>query len=171
MLTAGTRPLSGVPRQPEWNPALRCIPAVRILRRSQTKIEVIRDAWSTSMTQWHARGASAPPNGNLDLLSMAVWFGLLTGMSQLVLRAILSIWLDRKVFFSLHVVWMAPLADATFFAAVGGLLWLLLLRVSPARRMQVGAAVFAFLVVLSAYLLYPRLHWSAAIILGIGVGI
>src|SRR5262245_38330159 len=117
------------------------------------------------MMQWQARRLPGEPQVSTSLPMMAVWFGLLTGLSQIVLRAILSLWLDRKVFYSLHVIWMAPLADATFFFVVGCLLTLMLRRVSPALRTQIGAGAFAFLVVLSAYLLYPRLHWIAAVVL------
>ena len=114
---------------------------------------------------------TAPATRRISLVLLAVWFGLITGISQLALRVGLSMTGERKVFDSPHLAWMTPLADVALFTTAALILALVLLRRPYLLRLRVSTFVFVLLVFWSAYVLYPRIHWLAAAILGLGIAV
>ncbi len=107
-----------------------------------------------------------------DLLLTAIWFGLLTGFTEVVLR-----WTIQKGFFHIwlfygpHFVWMAPLAEALLFALLAGL-FLLVTRLRPGLlSARAGFFVPAFLSFLTLALMLPGLHPLAALLLAVGMAL
>ncbi|HEY7461870.1 MAG TPA: sulfatase-like hydrolase/transferase, partial [Gemmatimonadota bacterium] len=103
-------------------------------------------------------------------LLTAVWFGLLTGSVEVVLRGTLQMsLLDIQLFYGPHFVWMAPLSEAILFALVTGSL---LLGARLGSRRASPRAVFFLLVclaVLTLVCMVPGLHPLAALFVAAGV--
>ena len=110
--------------------------------------------------------ANEPP---LATLRLALWFGLLTGIGEVVLIAARKYVLHHLVFFGNEVVWMAPLADAILFV-VAGIAPIGLRAVLPGRLRPPAVLVFAALAAFTLLLMYGPLYRSAAAVLAIGIG-
>ena len=110
--------------------------------------------------------ANEPP---LATLRLALWFGLLTGIGEVVLIAARKYVLHHLVFFGNEVVWMAPLADAILFV-VAGIALIGLRAVLPGRLRPPAVLVFAALAAFTLLLMYGPLYRSAAAVLAIGIG-
>lgn len=107
-----------------------------------------------------------------DIVTMALWFGMLSGFVEVAARLIgqkqlLDLWL----YFGPQYLWMAPLTGAVVFA-VAALLLLLASRRWP-RLASFRAAVITFTLVaaFSLMLLYPKLHKLAALVLAAGIAV
>ena len=103
------------------------------------------------------------------VLAQALLFGLLTGLGEAGLTGVKSQLLGRFVRVGPDVAWMAPIADAAAFAAIG----LLLIALSAIwRRLGhpiVAPFVFTFLAAISALLMYYPLQPYAKILLALGI--
>jgi arylsulfatase A-like enzyme len=109
--------------------------------------------------------------GRLNVLRLALWFGLLTGIGEVILLAIRKYALDRFLFVSMDSVWMTPLANAMLFLAAGAVL--LVIRPLLPRRLAASLPVMVF-TALSAFtilLMYGPLSRLAILILALGLGI
>ena len=103
-----------------------------------------------------------------DCLLIAVWFGVVTGLLEVLL------WVARKLsptpfsFLSKDIVWMAPLAGmATFVVPALVLCFASVLfrrRLSPVS----GTLLFAFLATSSLLFWFHQFHWIPAILLALG---
>jgi arylsulfatase A-like enzyme len=107
-----------------------------------------------------------------DVLLTAVWFGLLTGFVEVLLRwtiqkKLFHIWL----FYGPHFVWMAPLAEALLFALATAL-FLVGARMRPGPT-TARAAFFvpAFFCFLTLALMLPGLHPFAALLVAAGLAL
>jgi len=105
------------------------------------------------------------------LLRWAIWFGVLTGYLELLNLGLKKYVLGRLLLLGCHTLWLAPLADAALFLALGAMLvpfgvcW-------PTRLVQ-RLAIFAFGFTLAAslVLLHREIHNYAAAMLSAGVGV
>ena len=104
------------------------------------------------------------------VLWLALWFGLGTGIAEVILLAIRKFGLHRFLFLSVDAVWMAPLADAILFVILG--LGLLLLRLVLPRRIPLPPVLFfSALATFTILLMYGPLSKLAAVIVALGVGV
>jgi arylsulfatase A-like enzyme len=107
-----------------------------------------------------------------DVLLTAVWFGLLTGFVEVLLRwtiqkKLFHIWL----FYGPHFVWMAPFAEAVLFVLATGL-FLVGARLRPGpTSARAGFFVPAFLCFLTLALMLPGLHPFAALLVAVGLAV
>ena len=103
------------------------------------------------------------------VLVQAVWFGLFTGLAEASLTGIKRFALGRFVRFGPDIAWMAPVANAIAFIAIG-LILLGAARVwAPIGRRHVATFVFACCGLLSILLMYYPLHTYARLLLALGV--
>ncbi len=110
-------------------------------------------------------------NQGNHLLRLAAWFGLLTGLGELVCFGIQKFLLHQPIWFGRHIVWMAPLANLCLFVLLG-LLFVALRRFFPrVVTLRNVVAVFTFLSVISWTLLFPDIKTYAAILLALGVSL
>lgn len=104
------------------------------------------------------------------VLSIALWFALLTGLAEVSLLTIARVFLHRYVnFMNYQMVWMSPLADTFLFVTIA-VIWIVVSRYLP-RFMSLRAATFvvAFLAFLTILLLYQALHVYAALLIAGGL--
>src|SRR5262245_4198426 len=102
---------------------------------------------------------------------LAVWFGLLTGLSEVSLLAVKKFVLGQFIRYGPDVVWMAPLADAFLFLIPGLILLLLAWRWATFVSLRVVILVFAFLGYLSLLFMYYPLHVFAKVLLAGGLAV
>ncbi len=105
----------------------------------------------------------------LPVLLLAVWFGLITGLVEVSVLGIQKSILHQIIHLGAQVAWMAPVADALLFAAVG-----LALCVGSYRWPRLGSArvtsfTFTFIMTLSILVMYSPLHYIAAALLAAGL--
>jgi arylsulfatase A-like enzyme len=105
------------------------------------------------------------------LLLVAAWFGLLTGLAEVSILASQKLFLHRILHVSPHAAWMAPVADLVVFAAPGLALSVLVWRRPELASPRAAASILAFLGFLSLLLLFPSLHWVAALLLAAGLAL
>ena len=121
---------------------------------------------STSIEQPAPRATERPA----AVVWLALWFGLGTGIAEVILMAIRKFALHRFLFLSTDAVWMAPVADMILFAIAG--LGLLLLRVILPRRIPLPPVLlFGALTTFTLLLTYGPLSRIAAAIIALGIGV
>src|SRR5262245_56935669 len=106
-----------------------------------------------------------------ELLILVIWFGLLTGFSEVFLLGVKKFFLGQFIRFGLDVVWMAPLADALLFLLLGLVLWLIAARWPNLVSLRLVTGIFAFLGFLSLLFMYYPLAVYAKILLAAGLAI
>lgn len=107
----------------------------------------------------------------VGLLLVGLWFGLATGIGEALVLGLKRLAFHRLTHVSVHVVWMAPVANVCLFGLLG-----LVLAVVARRwpeRMTLGRAtsIFAFFAFLSASFLYHPLHVYAKLLLAAGLAV
>ena len=106
-----------------------------------------------------------------DTLLLAICFGLLTGLGEVLLIAHHRFLLGKTTLVSQHITWMAPLGVTAIFLAVGVVLLAASLLHAPAAQLPAGSFLFALLGTLSITFLLPSgIHPLAAGVLATGVG-
>jgi arylsulfatase A-like enzyme len=110
--------------------------------------------------------------GPFDLLLMAAWFGLVTGLLELVLR---SCWWSYDPAARLghhlmnrHYLWMIPVADLMIFG-VGGLVLGWVARIWPKAALRLAAYLLCGLAALDLILVIPGLHKVTSVLLACGL--
>src|SRR5262245_59011717 len=63
-----------------------------------------------------------PPQTGQSTVYLAAWFGLCAGFGEVICLGIQKFLLRQPIYFSLHIVWMAPLANLCIFMLPGLLL-------------------------------------------------
>jgi len=122
-----------------------------------------------------AAGPDSPAATDGQLLLIAAWVGVITGLGEayyILIRAfyagavIPDLWIASQ-----HVVWMAPLTDLVSFALLG----LVLILVSRMVRGQLASRTLVVLLVwlgmFSLVMATDRLHWAGACLLTLGVAV
>lgn len=104
----------------------------------------------------------------ISIFTIPIWYGLLTGLVEVVIfgwrKAVYAQYLGK----SLHLAWVIPLAEVIFFLLIGFALYLLSYVWNRIRLFEVYVGVFSFISTTSILLLFP-LHIFAILILAIGV--
>lgn len=102
-------------------------------------------------------------------LLIAIWFGLLTGLLEVVLRTVQGFYVSRTREVSHDFIWMCPLANA-------GILFLLGLVIFFVSRFWPKLNLLRLTIFLSALwgfmdliILYPKIHHYAALLLAAGL--
>jgi arylsulfatase A-like enzyme len=108
--------------------------------------------------------------GPLNVLRLALWFGLITGIGEVTLLAIRKYALHRFLFVSMDSVWMTPLADVLLFLVVA-LLLIVVRAIVPARVAPSPVLVFTALTTFTILLMYGPLSRLAIVILALGVAV
>jgi arylsulfatase A-like enzyme len=113
---------------------------------------------------------SAPRPAPVTFLVLALWFGLLAGLTEVLFRTggkLLGAW--NFLFMGRDFLWMIPVTNLALFA-VPGLLLCLVSRLRP-RWLSVEVALFLFasLLALQVLLLWGKLYLWATALLAFGV--
>jgi arylsulfatase A-like enzyme len=103
------------------------------------------------------------------LAAQALWFGLLTGLTEAALVTFKQRVLGRYVRMSPEIVWMAPVMDAILFLVIAAVLALLSRAWTPLGRRSSVTFVLAFFSCLSVLFMYYPLQDYAKVLLAIGV--
>jgi len=115
----------------------------------------------------------APPRAQnrvaLQILLLAAWFGLGTGVLVAGMVLFRRFALGQLVFYGEWVVWMAPVAHVSLFLLVGAGYAALTLVLNPARLQDWAVATFAFLATLSLLIPFGAIAWWAILLLALGV--
>ncbi|HEY2804486.1 MAG TPA: sulfatase-like hydrolase/transferase [Gemmatimonadales bacterium] len=102
---------------------------------------------------------------------LGLWFSLLTGCAELVVRGIEHFALHRYIYLSRQIIWMTPAADVLLFLPFV-LAGILLLRMAPAVVTVRGVTVLLGLVAaMSLLALQPWMAWWAMLPLAVGIAI
>ena len=104
------------------------------------------------------------------LIPISLWFGLVTGLTEVLLHAVRRHVLGRFIQLGRDIVWLAPLADLLIFGALG----LLMYALAPRRDRRVlrwGISVCAFLSVFTVLLMYYPIHPWARVALAAGIAV
>lgn len=103
---------------------------------------------------------------------VAIFFALATSSAHLVNSyAHMSI-LGQVLWMGPQAVWMTPLAYTLLFGlATLVLLGVLRLSGDPIPRLRVSVTFFGFVCFISLVLIYPSVHWAAALLLALGLAV
>ncbi len=107
----------------------------------------------------------------LPSLRFAGWLALVTGLVEATVRAFEKVVLHRTIHTSLHVVWMAPLANLMWIGVPGLALWVgnrWWPRVVTTRVIVFSLTFIAFAALVN---LYPSMGFKANVILAIGLAV
>ncbi|MGE0126706.1 MAG: sulfatase [Blastocatellales bacterium] len=103
-----------------------------------------------------------------DALLMTIWFGLLTGLIEVAVKAVQKFGFDQTIYAGRDFVWMAPLTGLVFFAIFGLALFIVASLAPRLNSPRLMAFVVAMFSLLNLLFLYPQLHHYAALPLAIG---
>ena len=106
-----------------------------------------------------------------EIVRIGVWFGLVMGLSEVVLRLIKKFGLGHVVNLGLDSLWMAPAASVAFFAALGlvaAALWAW--RPVP-RTFQLAIGLFAFVAALGIVLVESQVALYAKELIAAGIAV
>lgn len=118
-----------------------------------------------------SREAASPGRRAGSVLLAALWFGLVTGIGEVLLFGAQRYLLHLFIFIGRGIIWMAPLGDALFFVALA-VPFAALAAVWPKRTAWALAIGFlTFLGALSLLFMYTPLHQVAAALLALGLGV
>ena len=105
------------------------------------------------------------------VLWIAGWFGLIAGLGELFIRVVQKFVLREPIRQSIHIIWMAPLADVFLFIVVAFLLVATSRYWPKVLSLSIVVFVFSFLVIGGPMLWFPRLYQYAVILLGLGLAV
>jgi arylsulfatase A-like enzyme len=106
------------------------------------------------------------------IVAAAAWFGLFTGLGEVLILTIAQYFLHSYVYYwGAYLIWMVPLADLIIFTIPAFILMLLAWRWPKVISLSVIVGVFAFFSFVSMLLLYTQLQQFAAVILAAGLAI
>lgn len=106
-----------------------------------------------------------------QLLRLALAFGLVTGIGEVICLGIRKVAFKQVLFFGPHVVWLAPLADVGLFISSAALLLLLARGWPRLATLNFTLYSFSFLLWLSWFLNVPRLQFHASVLLAAGTAL
>lgn len=118
---------------------------------------------NTTITPPRARN-----RGALQILLLAAWFGLVTGVLVAGIVLFHQFALGQLVFHGEWVVWMAPAAHLALFLLVGAGFAAVTLVMDAERPRQWAVASFAFLGTLSILIPFGSIGWWAILLLALG---
>jgi len=110
-----------------------------------------------------------------DLLRFAIWFGILSGLAEVVLPQLNELRGGRVVFLRIHRVWMSPSVNLVIFGILGLIILPFLLHLSRSTAVLIVfiilSSLFFLNVLLLNFTLLSRIHFTAKVILAIGLSI
>jgi hypothetical protein len=125
---------------------------------------------STGIKYFHDTNTKVPISPSQALI-LAAWFGMLTGIGEVILLGIKKYMMHRFILLGTQVIWMNPLADI-------GIFLLLTLPLAVINWMKPGTVslraliiLLSFLTFLSIALMYTPLHRVAAVVLSLGLAV
>jgi arylsulfatase A-like enzyme len=107
--------------------------------------------------------------GRGTVVQLAVWFATMTGLGQAGIWLIARDVIHRAVDFDPQVIWMATVSNLVVFCTLA-----LLLAVASRRRgvhPVLAISLFAATAAITLFLMVPRLHVWALVLLAIGLGV
>lgn len=105
------------------------------------------------------------------LIALSFWFGLITGLGEVLLQSVKGFWAGARISLFQHSVWMAGVADVTIFVSVAIFLFILGLRWPNLLSLRKVGFVFAFLGFLSLLFRISWLGGYASLVLAAGLGV
>src|SRR6516162_4672405 len=111
---------------------------------------------------------AVPTSRHIPFMLLALWFGLLTGLAQVAVWTIQTL-LHKTTHRGPDVVWMAPLAAASFLLLSACLFDLAAARWPKLLPWRRGVFVYSLVGYLNVILMYPHVHWAAAVLLSMGL--
>jgi arylsulfatase A-like enzyme len=122
--------------------------------------------------QSHHQGhALRVTDGVAMLIPIALWFGFVTGLTEVILQAARRVWTGRFSNLGQQVVWMAPLADLLIFGALGAVMYVWARSRRDVRLVRLAITLYAFLASLAVLMLYYPLGPWARLALAGGIAI
>src|SRR5262245_58514252 len=104
-----------------------------------------------------------------DCLILAVWFGFVTGVAELIVLAIRWFFFNRPIGNGPHVIWMAPLASIALFAMPGVALFVTARLWPGLDTLRLATTVFSLLGYFNLLAMVPGLHHHASGVLAVGL--
>jgi arylsulfatase A-like enzyme len=117
----------------------------------------------------HTPGSRLRGFGNV--LTVAIWFGLLTGLLHLALAFVDRFVRHRLLMVGPQILWFAPIAYTLFFAALAAVVGAALFLLPRPPSMRAAFAVFAWLSVFALLLPFPQMGPVASAIVAAGVAV
>jgi arylsulfatase A-like enzyme len=121
------------------------------------------------LRDWRVPRAMLDSRGSI--LLVAAWFGLFTAFGELIILGEQRFIQNTLIHRGLLVIWALPLTEVTIFVGIGLILFLLSRRFPKLAKTQVVAFVFPFLGYLSIFLMFPRIHILADVVLALGLAV
>lgn len=110
-----------------------------------------------------------------DMLYFIIWFGVISGLAEVVLPQMNKLRGGRAVFLRSHTIWMSPLANVVVIGIVGLIIFSLLLCLSRPKAVRISFILLASVVFLNILVLnfefLSRINFVAKLILAIGLSI
>jgi arylsulfatase A-like enzyme len=117
---------------------------------------------------WRRNGGS---ERYVSVWRLAMWFGVMAGLGQALLVGLARLTTERLILIGADAVWMAPVVNVAIFALAAIPLQLLARRVARSAIVVAALSVFLFLALLGPFLIVPRVHSLAAIVLAAGIAV
>ncbi len=116
--------------------------------------------------------SAARPLTARDVLVVSAWFGLATGIGEVLMLVGIKLSTGRFAFVSQDALWMAPLAYMAMALAVPGLfLWAIVPRLPQSLQWKVAIGLPGTLGSLLLLLMLPGFDPRGALLLALGVGV
>lgn len=120
-------------------------------------------------------GASAPNVTVIALLSVGVWFGIFTGLTEgfglLIFQRINWRQWGRIIHVSKEILWISPMVDLLFFLIIALAVWLVSCLWQSLPAIRVLVFLLTFLTVYDWLTLTNRLYHRACWLLAVGVAV
>ena len=110
-----------------------------------------------------------------DILYFVVWFGILSGLAEIIFPQIKELVGGRTVHLRSHAIWMPPLANMVVLAVVGLAVFAVVVRLPRPKAVRIVFVVFASMFFLNVLVLesgfLSKIHFLAKVILSIGLAV
>ncbi|NJO00036.1 MAG: hypothetical protein HC875_40955 [Anaerolineales bacterium] len=106
-----------------------------------------------------------------EILLLALWFGLIMGLAEVVVWTVQTSLLGRLVVTSHHIIWMAPLISILYLAVPALILALVAGRWPGRISLNLVIIVFSLPGYLALLFMIPGLHRLAALVLAAGLSV
>ena len=106
-----------------------------------------------------------------QFVAVALWFGLITGVGEVLLRGVRRYLLHQFNYLGPYVVWMAPLVDVIVFGAIGLMFYVSSRWTRHTRGPSPTVTACAFTSALIILMMYQPLHPLARVLLAAGIGL
>jgi arylsulfatase A-like enzyme len=115
--------------------------------------------------------ASAPRISAADVMCLAVWTAVVTGMVEAMYCAFQKYYLGQFLFCSTSVFWMGPVAQLALFTLLAGPLAVLAWRTPRLSVFTAAVTLFSFVAFLNWLMLLAGLHLVAQILVALGLAL